>query len=203
MRSGCLALIYFPRRPARLTLEEIETIYPGLLPGLRKQPGIGFMLVRSEKHGPVVIGPKGTRRLDSDRVEGVDPLAPFGPNAARHVKRGHSFEHVADIMVNGAYDPVTEEVPAMEELVGSHGGLGGPQTQPFVLFPADWATPEGDIVGAEEMHRWMRRWLAECGHADFAKTLPATPPAAASAGRDAESAAPAPDQRSSGPTARS
>ena len=204
MGSGCLGLIYFPRHPARLTLEQIETLYPGLLPGLRKQPGIGFMLVRSEKHGPVVIGPKGTRRLDSDRVDGVDPLAPFGPNAARHVKRGHSFEHVADIMVNGAYDPVTEEVPAMEELVGSHGGLGGPQTQPFVLFPADWATPEGDIVGAEEMHRWMRRWLAECGHADFAKTMPATPPAAAaSAGRDAESAAPAPDQRSSGPTARS
>ena len=103
MGSGCVGLIYFPRHPARLTLEQIEALYPKLLPGLRMQAGIGFMLARSEMHGPVVIGPKGTRRLDSDRVEGVDPLAPFGPNAARHVKRGHSFEHVADIILKAQF----------------------------------------------------------------------------------------------------
>jgi hypothetical protein len=107
-------------------------------------------------------------------------------------------------MINGSYDPDTEEVPAMEELVGSHGGLGGTQARPFVLFPADWAAPERDIVGAEEMHRWMRRWLAESGHVGFATTPPATPPSAApSSGRSAEPAAPAPDQRSSGPKAQS
>jgi uncharacterized membrane protein YvlD (DUF360 family) len=204
MGSGCLGLIYFPRQSTRLTLEQIEALYPRLVPGLREQRGIGFMLVRSEKHGPVVIGPKGTRFLDSDRVEGVDPLEVYGPNAARHVKRGDAFEHVADIMINGAYDPDSEEVPAMEELVGSHGGLGGTQARPFILFPADWAVPEREIVGAEEVHRWMRRWLAECGHADFATTSPAMPPAGApSSGRVAEPAARARDRRSSGSTTQS
>jgi hypothetical protein len=32
-------------------------------------------------------------------------------------------------------------------LIGSHGGLGGFQTQPFVLFPAEWEVEE-ELVGA-------------------------------------------------------
>ena len=40
-------------------------------------------------------------------------------------------------MVNSRYDETLEEVAAFEHQVGSHGGLGGPQTHPFVLHPAD------------------------------------------------------------------
>ena len=204
MASGCLGLIYFPRHPARLSLEQIDSLYPNLIPGLRKQPEVGFMLVRSQRDGAVAIGPLGMRYLDSDRVEGVDPLAPFGSNAARHVKRGDSFEHVADIMINGSYDPETEEVPAMEELVGSHGGLGGTQARPFVLFPADWAAPEKPIVGAEEMHAWMRRWLASSAQPESAKTGPgATPPGGSPSRRPAEPAARARGRRSTGSRAQS
>ena len=39
------------------------------------------------------------------------------------------------------HDELTGEVAAFEELVGCHGGLGGPQTQPFVLYPSDLAMP--------------------------------------------------------------
>ena len=67
---------------------------------------------------------------------GTDPLAGFPPNAARHLRRTDGFPHVADIMVNSFYDPVTEEGCAFEELISFHGGMGGPQTQPFVLHPA-------------------------------------------------------------------
>ena len=49
------------------------------------------------------------------------------------MKRTDSFEDVADIMVNGAYDPASDEVPAFEELVGSHGGMGGSQAFPFAM----------------------------------------------------------------------
>ena len=123
MASGCLGLISFPREPGRLTLERIEHLYPELVPALRDHPGIGFMLVRSERHGAVAIGAQGTHYLDEDRVEGEDPLAPFGPNAARHVRRADRFEHVADVMVNSTYYAEMDEVAAFEELVGSrrHG----------------------------------------------------------------------------------
>jgi uncharacterized membrane protein YvlD (DUF360 family) len=162
--SGCLGLISFPREPGRVTLERIHERYPHLITTLRDHPGIGFLLARSEQYGAIVIGKQGLSFLDENRVEGEDPLAPFGPNAAQHVKRTDGFPNCADIMVNSNYWPETEEVAAFEELVGSHGGLGGPQSYPFVLVPRDWALPEVPIIGAEAMHLQMRRWLADLGH---------------------------------------
>ena len=163
MGSGCLGLIYFPRRPGRLTLEEIDEAYPQLIPTLRAHPGIGFFLVRSGRRGAVVFGRAGVNYLYEGVVEGDDPLAPFGANAARHVRRTDRFAHVADIMVNSAYDSKRQEVYAFEELVGSHGGLGGPQSFPFVLLPHGWTVPDDTVIGAESMHKWMQRWLKDLG----------------------------------------
>jgi len=164
LASGCLGLISFPREPGRVTLERIHERYPHVISTLRDHPGIGFLLARSEQYGAIVIGEQGLSFLDEARVEGENPLAPFGPNAARHVKRTDGFPNCADIMVNSAYWPETGEVAAFEELVGSHGGLGGPQSHPFVLVPRDWALPKEPIIGAEAMHLQMRRWLADLGH---------------------------------------
>jgi len=164
LASGCLGLISFPRESGRVTLERIHERYPHVISTLRDHPGIGFMLARSEQYGAIVIGEQGFCFLDEGRLEGENPLAPFGPNAAKHVKRTDGFRNCADIMVNSTYWPETGEVAAFEELVGSHGGLGGPQSYPFVLMPRDWALPEEPIIGAEAMHRQLRRWLADLGH---------------------------------------
>lgn len=168
MASGCLGLISFPRIPGRVTLEQIEEHYPRLLSALREHDGIGFALVRSAARGPVVLGAAGARWLDADEVEGDDPLAGFGPNAADHVRRTDGFAHCPDIVVNSRFWHQTEEVAAFEELVGSHGGMGGSQAYPFVLAPTDWALPSDALVGAETMHRWMRRWLGDLGQPAFA-----------------------------------
>jgi uncharacterized membrane protein YvlD (DUF360 family) len=165
MASGCLGLVSFPRLPGRVSLETIERLYPALVPALSTHPGIGFILVRSEVHGALAIGPAGVRHLDAERVEGEDPLAGFGPNAARHLLRTDAFPHCADLMINSAYWPQFGEVAAFEELVGSHGGLGGTQCFPFVLHPSDLAWPAEEVVGAESIHRILRGWLAQLGHA--------------------------------------
>jgi uncharacterized membrane protein YvlD (DUF360 family) len=164
MASGCLGLVSFPREPGRVTLERLEALHPQLVPMLVAHPGIGFVLVRSERLGAVVLGPRGEHRLDEGRVEGEDPLAPFGPNAAAHVRRTDGFAHCPDLLVNAAYSPDTEEVAAFEELVGSHGGLGGSQSLPFVLFPVDLPYPDEPVVGAERLHQVLRGWLVELGH---------------------------------------
>jgi hypothetical protein len=159
MASGNLGLIYFKAWKERLTWEQIDDAFPGLLAGLTEHPGIGFILVRSEEHGPLAIGSRGIYYLAEDRVEGENPLANFGLNAAAHLRRTDGFPHVADIMVNSFYDPETDEVAAFEELIGSHGGLGGDQARPFVLFPAEWELPGPAIVGAEHLHQVMKGWL--------------------------------------------
>jgi uncharacterized membrane protein YvlD (DUF360 family) len=173
MASGCLGLVSFPREPGRVTLERLAELHPRLLDGLLDHPGIGFVLVRSAEHGALVLGPRGTLYLDEDRLEGADPLAPFGPNAAAHVKRTDGFAHCPDLAINSTYWPEMEEVAAFEELVGSHGGMGGPQAFPFVLFPAALGYPDAPVVGAEAMHRVLRGWLAAVGQDAHRLAVPA------------------------------
>jgi uncharacterized membrane protein YvlD (DUF360 family) len=170
MASGCLGLISFPREPGRVTLERLETLYPRLVPALREHPGIGFVVVRSERHGALALGEHGINFLDEDRVEGDDPLAPYGPHAADHVRRTDGFPHCPDLVLNSSYWEEADEVAAFEELVGSHGGMGGGQSFPFVLFPAELDWPDEPVVGAERVHRIFRGWLAGLGHEAYAET---------------------------------
>lgn len=174
MASGCLGLISFPRIEGRATLEQLNERYPDLVEGLRTHPGVGFLLVRSAQHGAVVLGRGGTNYLDEDRIEGDDPLAPYGPNAALHVKRTDTFPHCQDIMLNSTYWTDVDEVAAFEELCGSHGGMGGTQSRPFILYPSGWEPPRGEIVGAENVHRQFVHWLVELGHVAYAD-LPDVP----------------------------
>ncbi len=67
--------------------------------------------------------------------------------------------HAPDILFLSQYDPELGEVAAFEELIGSHGGLGGPQNQPFILHPADWELDEPVPLGAPAIYRNIRRWL--------------------------------------------
>ncbi|MFF4715655.1 phage holin family protein [Streptomyces eurythermus] len=164
LASGNLGLVSFPDVPHRMTKEEIDARHPALLTTLANHPGIGFLLVRSERHGGVVLGAHGAE-IPLDRLDDEPgPLARFGPGAADAVRRTHSFPHTADIMVNSAYDPADGEVLAFEEQIGSHGGLGGAQSRPFLLSPVDLSPPAADgsePVGAERIHRVLRRWLDE------------------------------------------
>lgn len=159
LASGNLGLIYFTDWQERLSYEQINETYPEVIEGLVEHEGVSFVMVRSEKDGPLVIGDKGVHFLANNHVEGQDPLLTFSPNAAAHLKRSDSFPHVADIMVNSLYDPESGEVAAFEELVGSHGGLGGEQSFPFLLFPADWELRNNKIVGAAELHAQLKTWL--------------------------------------------
>jgi uncharacterized membrane protein YvlD (DUF360 family) len=156
--SGNLGLVYLMEEPRRLTMEELDERHPDLLPALRGHEHVGWVLVRSEEHGPVVLGGTGARYLDDDRVEGDDPLAAFSPTATQHLRRTDGFAHVADIMVGSFYDPELDEGCAFEELISFHGGIGGPQTRPFILHPVGLPVPDGPIIGAAAVHGILLDW---------------------------------------------
>ena len=147
--SGNLGLIYLMEERRRLTLEEIDERHPRLIPALTAHPHIGFLLVRSTEHGPLALGaeraPLPRRRA---RSTATIRSRPSRRTRAAHLRRTDGFEHVADIMVNSFYDPDLDEGCAFEELISFHGGLGGPQTRPFLLYPVDLAVPDEPIVGA-------------------------------------------------------
>ncbi|HEY2319103.1 MAG TPA: phage holin family protein [Solirubrobacteraceae bacterium] len=158
LASGNLGLAYLMEAEHRLSLEEISARHPRLIPALRDHPHIGFVLVRSREHGPVVFGRAGVRYLAEDRVEGQDPLQGFGPGAADHLRRSDGFRHAPDLLVNSFYDPVLEQGCAFEELISFHGGLGGPQTRPFIFHPVELAVPQEPIVGAAAVHQLLSGW---------------------------------------------
>ncbi len=160
LASGNLGLIYLPHSVERLGLEQIAETHPRLVDTLTAHPGIGFVMVRSQARGTLVIGRAGHRRLEDDAVEGKDPLAHFDPTAADHLRRHDRFPHCPDILVNSMYDPDANEVAPFEEFMGSHGGLGGPQTRPFAVVPSEWSDPAQPIVGVQAMHEELRGWIA-------------------------------------------
>lgn len=165
--SGNLGLVSFPDLPGVVSRETIERRHPALLPALTEHPGVGFVLVRSEEHGPVVLGADGAEHhLETGKIIGVDPLLPFGPGAAAAVLRTARFPHAADLMVNSSYDPETGTVHAFEDQIGSHGGLGGEQNRAFLFWPEGLTPPVAPgetLAGAESVHRVLRRWIGECG----------------------------------------
>ncbi|WP_374206670.1 phage holin family protein [Streptomyces sp. MUM 136J] len=180
LASGNLGLVSFPDVPHRMTRQEIDARHPALLPTLADHPGIGFLLVADRDHGGVVLGARGAE-IPLDRLdEGSGPLDAFGPGAADAVRRTHAFPNTADIMVNSVHDPSDGEVLAFEEQIGSHGGLGGAQSRPFLLSPLAFSPPAEDgtePAGAEQVHRVLRRWLHEADgtHLPAAPAAPAPP----------------------------
>ena len=163
--SGNLGLVYFTGHDHRLTLEELEELHPALVSSLGAHPGVAMLMVRTSARGAVVLGPKGLRYLDEDEdaVEGEDPTTLFGPHTVMSLKREDAMTHAPDLLLISQYDPDLGEVAAFEELIGSHGGLGGAQTQAFILHPVEWELDEEVPLGAPAIYRNIRRWLGSIG----------------------------------------
>jgi uncharacterized membrane protein YvlD (DUF360 family) len=157
--GGNLALIYFGAEPGRMALERIEELYPELVGALANHPGIGVLVVRSAEHGLICLGGSGINYLDESRIEGIDPLAVYGEHAVASIRRLDEIEHTGDLAVISFYDPETGDIAAFEELIGAHGGLGGPQTRPFLMYPAEWELDLAPILGAPMVYRQLRRWM--------------------------------------------
>jgi hypothetical protein len=141
--SGNLANVYFNLHSGKVSLSEINTEHPQLVDALVMQAGIGFVIVYNDESTPLVLGKAGARDLVTGIVTGVDPLQPYArPDLrAQQLWRVAQFPHAGDLIIVSTLYP-DEQVAAFEELVGSHGGLGGEQTTAFLVHPADVHLPE-------------------------------------------------------------
>ncbi len=168
--SGNLAHVYFDLAPRRLTLGELNRAYPGMVDAVVGHEGIGFVAGYDSDGVPVVLGKSGKRNLHTGEVTGEDPLLPYasehrwnGPGARPapgcgeapgaedavpaqlekrvwQVRRVMDFPHSGDLVVNSTSYP-DGTVAALEEQIGSHGGLGGEQTDAFLFHPPGLEVP--------------------------------------------------------------
>jgi uncharacterized membrane protein YvlD (DUF360 family) len=140
--SGNLANVYFDLHAGKIDLHELNQAYPGLVDALVAHPGVGFVVANGEGDEPFVLGSAGARSLKTGVVTGTDPLEPFGDpeHHAGQLSRLAEYPHAGDLIVNSSLYP-DGQVAAFEELIGSHGGLGGQQTEAFLFHPADMVVP--------------------------------------------------------------
>jgi uncharacterized membrane protein YvlD (DUF360 family) len=141
--SGNLAQVYFDLFPRKIRLSELNAAYPGMVDALVQHEGIGLVVGYDDEDRPVALGKGGARNLHSGQVTGHDPLTPYSDERgspefrAMQLRRVMDFPSAGDLMVISTVYP-DGSVAALEELIGSHGGLGGEQTDAFILHPASW-----------------------------------------------------------------
>lgn len=151
--GGSLAHIYLTDEPGRANLETVERRFPRLVDGLTTHPHIGLVVARRADGTLVALGEDGSRELDNaGAVTGTDPTLVYGPDAASDLRGLDRREHVGDLVVLGAFRPALSEVVAFEELVGSHGGLGGWQTDALLIHPVEWDVPPYERLSGLDVH---------------------------------------------------
>ena len=156
--SGNLAHIYITALPGLATADVIEAQYPGLIDALVRHRGVGTLLVRSARGHGQVLGKHGRLDLVTGRVDGTNPLDDYGVGAAEALRRLEAFETAGDLIALGAINRITGDITGFEELIGSHGGLGGWQTEPFILVPEGLAPPAIPLVGAPALYHQLIAW---------------------------------------------
>ncbi len=155
--SGGLAHLYRRGTGRPLHLEEVRSLYPGLVEGLASAPGIACVAARDRDGTPVVIGREGVRNLATGQHVGDgDPLATFWDTELwnREMRRLVAEPASGDLVVLA--DRVDRRrVLTFEEQVGTHGGVGGAQNEPFILVPSSWRTVRSDFASPEALHRLL------------------------------------------------
>ena len=128
---------------------------------MARHPGIGALLVRSAAGHALVLGPHGRLDLTAGQPDSDNALSDYGPRAAENLLHLESFANAGDLILLGAVDSVSGEITGFEELVGLHGGLGGWQTEPFILCPATLKLTQAPLLGAPAVYRQLIAWQAQ------------------------------------------
>jgi hypothetical protein len=143
-----------------------------LIEALAVHPGIGALLVRSASGHALVVGPHGRLDLTASRLDASDLVENYGPRAVENLLHLDRFANAGDVILIGAVDLVSREVTGFEELIGSHGGLGGWQGDPFILCPATLHMTKDPLVGAPAVYRQLKAWQRQMqsAHGDQARS---------------------------------
>jgi hypothetical protein len=167
--SGSMSHVYFNVVPRQMNLSEIALIYPHLLNRLVEHEGIGLVVGREEvetvivrKDGTLTLPPHppqigGTR--GGIEVRGQNPLLslPEPELAASQLRQLTSFPHSGDIIIFGAWRD--DEVICFEDQVASHGGLGGPQDYPFIMYPSELSLDLEEVTNARDLYPHFAAYL--------------------------------------------
>jgi len=163
--SGNLAHVYLTHSPEKLSTEHLLEHHSNLLEILIGHQGVGFIVTVREDGEVLVIGKSGMRKLGSGEVEGEDPLVSYlNTKNDEYIMKALSelggFPHSGDVIVNGA---LLENglVVTFEDQAGTHGGLGGPQTESFIVYPRRLRKKRDNVRSPSDVHAFLNGTLTD------------------------------------------
>jgi hypothetical protein len=101
-----------------------------------------------------------------EHVEGRHPLAELAePDwAAGQLQKLAGYPHSGDLILLGAWRE--GEVITFEDQVASHGGLGGPQDYPFLIYPVHVAPALDGLNGPLGLYEHFIHYQLDAGEED-------------------------------------
>lgn len=164
VNSSSMSNLYFHISKKRLNIEEIEQPYPGLVGALVRHEGIGLVVAHSEgkvmllsRRGRLLLG-NGAREMD-----GEDPLKDLGDSDVLEpeILRQFSETDAGDLVLYGALNE--GHLINFEEQMGAHGGIGGMQNTPFILYPQKIRFPFHEVRNTRELYQIFSRYARNAG----------------------------------------
>jgi hypothetical protein len=162
--NGNLAHVYLTETRERATTEDLLERHPTLLESLVAHEGIGFIVTTNAEGDHLMMSKGGMRKLRTGVVEGDDPILQYANGVTARIVTDTLIElcgypSSGDIVLNGAVRP-DGSVVSFEPQRGTHGGLGGEQTDAFVIFPWRTASRQQPLRSPVDMHRFLASMLA-------------------------------------------
>lgn len=160
VNSSPMSNLYFNFSRDRVTLEEIERAHPGLVGALVRHDGVGLVVGHSDG-SPMILSKKGRALYlkSGKKIDGRDPLEGFSDacQIETEILRQFSMGQAGDLVLYGALKD--SHVINFEEQMGGHGGIGGMQNYPFILYPDRIDFPFRKIKNARELYEVFSRYL--------------------------------------------
>lgn len=156
--SGPLAHVYFRVTPRPMDLPEVALLYAEFMQQVVGHDGIEVVAGRDADQ-VVILGRKGgvlTAAAEKVEWQGPDPLAVFHDRdyALRELRHLVQLPASGDLVLLGRFLD-TGQVVTFEEQQATHGGLGGGQDEPFLIYPASLTDPPLNVDSPEALHRWF------------------------------------------------
>ncbi len=155
--SGPLSHVYFNAVAERAaTLEELTTLYPGLVKRIADHPGIGVVAVRGED-GPVLVTAGGAYSCVPGRGEPAFEGLPEADRLVTELATLLSYSNSGDLVLLGRWGwwGRPDRVVSFERQRGTHGGAGGHQCDAFLVGLTAQDQALDAISRAQDLHRLL------------------------------------------------
>jgi hypothetical protein len=167
MDSGPMANIYFSGKPYRMSVEEVEKRFRGLIKMLADRKGIGF-IAGINSSGEAVIYDSNDKKFYnysyylSNRKDVCPTIKHIKDNyknieerdgAFLSLQRFSKFKNSGDLILFGEYNGIS--ITNFENQMGAHGGIGGEQNEPFAVWNKDVPFDFGTVNNSCKIYKFL------------------------------------------------